>query len=195
MVLMNLVEPIRIKKKIDDLKKYLIGAGNVRNYTLIVMGLNSALRISDILSLKWKDLYDFNCSIFKTYVYLIEKKNSKAKKMLLNKPIVEALTKLKESQKEIKPDDYVFMSRQGVNKPLTRFMALKIIKESCSAVGIKEVIGCHSLRKTFGYHSWKKGVPIPMLMELYNHSDQATTKIYLGICQDDIDEVYRLIEL
>lgn len=51
------------------------------------------------------------------------------------------------------------------------------------------------LRKTFGYHSWKKGVPIPVLMELYNHSNQSITKLYLGISQDDIDDVYRLIEL
>ena len=56
-------------------------------------------------------------------------------------------------------------------------------------------IGCHSLRKTFGYHSWKKGVPIAVLMELYNHSNQAVTKLYLGISQDDIDDVYRLVEL
>lgn len=74
-------------------------------------------------------------------------------------------------------------------------MAIKIIKGSCEAVEIKEHIGRHSFRKTFDYHSWKKGVPIPMLMELYNHSNQAITKLYLGINQDNIDEVYRLIEL
>jgi site-specific recombinase XerD len=74
-------------------------------------------------------------------------------------------------------------------------MAIRIIKDSCAAVGIKENVGCHSLRKTFGYHSWKKGVPLPVLMELYNHSNQAVTKLYLGISQDDIDDVYRLVEL
>lgn len=48
---MEKVEPIRDPKKIEHLKKYLLGAGNTRNYALVVLGLNSALRISDILSL------------------------------------------------------------------------------------------------------------------------------------------------
>ncbi|MCY6370247.1 tyrosine-type recombinase/integrase [Clostridium ganghwense] len=74
-------------------------------------------------------------------------------------------------------------------------MTLKIVKSSCSAVRIKENIGCDSLRKTFGYHSWKKGVSLPVIMGLYNHSNQSVTKIYLGILQDDIDSVYRLVEL
>ncbi|MCY6355389.1 tyrosine-type recombinase/integrase [Clostridium sp. ZS2-4] len=95
----------------------------------------------------------------------------------------------------MKPSDYIFISREGQNKPISRSMALKIVKSSCEAIGVKEKIGCHSLRKTFGYHSWKKGVPLPVLMELYNHSNQSVTKLYLGISQDDIDEVYRLIEL
>jgi site-specific recombinase XerD len=64
-----------------------------------------------------------------------------------------------------------------------------------TALIIKEHIGCHSLRKTLGYHSLKKGVPIPMLTELFNHSNQSITKLYLGISQNDIDDVYGLIEL
>jgi hypothetical protein len=37
--------------------------------------------------------------------------------------------------------------------------------------------------------------PFLILMELYNHSNQSITKLYLGISQDDIDDVYRLAEL
>ncbi|AVQ47643.1 tyrosine-type recombinase/integrase [Clostridium botulinum] len=192
---MERVEPIRSEKKIKDLKNYLLGSNNIRNYTLIVLGLNSALRISDILNLTWNDVYDFEERIFKTHVYIKEKKTGKNKKFLLNKNALNALQKLKKEIKYINVLDYIFQSREGKNKPITRSMALKIIKSSCNAVGIKEKIGCHSLRKTFGYHSWKKGVPLPILMELYNHSNQAITKLYLGINQDDIDDVYRLVEL
>ena len=56
----------------------------------------------------------------------------------------------------VNTSDYVFVSRNVENKPITRYMAIKIIKTSCAAVGIKENVDCHSLRKTFGYHSWKK---------------------------------------
>ncbi|AGK99617.1 site-specific integrase [Clostridium pasteurianum] len=192
---MERVEPIRSEKKIKDLKKYLLGSGNMRNYALIVLGLNTALRISDILSLTWEDVYDFEEKEFKTHVYIKEQKTGKDKKFLLNKNSIDGLSKYKKKLKDIDSSDYIFSSRNGQNKAITRYMAIKIVKESCSAVGIKEHVGCHSLRKTFGYHSWKKGVPVPVLMELFNHSTQSITKLYLGISQDDIDDVYRLVEL
>ncbi|AGK96640.1 site-specific integrase [Clostridium pasteurianum] len=192
---MERVEPIRSEKKIKDLKKYLLGSGNMRNYALIVLGLNTALRISDILSLTWEDVYDFEEKEVKTHVYIKEQKTGKDKKFLLNKNAIDELLKYKRKLKDINSSDYIFSSRNGQNKAITRYMAIKIVKESCSAVGIKEHVGCHSLRKTFGYHSWKKGVPVPVLMELFNHSTQSITKLYLGISQDDIDDVYRLVEL
>lgn len=77
---MERVEPIISVKKINDLKKYLIGSGNMRNYALIVLGLNSALRISDMLSLTWEDVFHFEENQFKTHVYIKEKKTGKVKK-------------------------------------------------------------------------------------------------------------------
>lgn len=194
---MKLVEPIRSEKKIRDLKRYLLGTGNIRNYALIVFGMNSALRISDILNLTWDHVYDFDEEDFRPHAKVFnEMKTDKSKKLLINQSSKEALSRLFKSYK-ITPehDDFIFRSREGENKSITRFMAAKIVKESCEAVGIKENCSCHTLRKTFGYWSWRKGVPIPVLMELYNHSSQAITMRYLGISQDEIDEVYKLVEL
>jgi integrase len=192
---MELVDPIRSIKKIEDLKEYMLEEGNVRNYALVVLGLNSALRISDILALKWDDVYNLEEHYFKTHVSLKEKKTGKTKKFLLNKNAVNALKRLRKERGNIKLSEYVFLSREGQNKPITRIMALKIIKDGAAAVRIKDRIGCHSLRKTFGYWSWKKGTPLPLLTELFNHSNQQITRRYLGISQDDLDEVYRLVEL
>jgi integrase len=94
-LIMERVEPIRSEKKIQDLKKYLLGAGNMRNYALIVLGLNTALRSSDMLSLTWKDVYDFEEKTFKTHVYIKEQKTGKDKKFLLNKNAIEGLLKHK----------------------------------------------------------------------------------------------------
>lgn len=192
---MERVEPIRSLKKLQDMKKYLLGTGNIRNYALVVLGINSALRISDILSLTWGDVYDYEEGAFKIHIWIEEQKTGKDKKIWLNKNALEGLQRLLEGLRCPAPQEYIFRSREGDNRPITRYMAGKIVKEAAQAVGIKESIGCHSLRKTFGYHSWKKGVPLPVLMELYNHSNQAITKLYLGISQDDIDEVYRMVEL
>ena len=59
--------------------------------------------------------------------------------------------------------------------------------------GMPEHISCHSLRKTFGYHAWKQSVPPAMLMDIYNHSSYQITKRYLGIDQDDKDQVFEKI--
>ena len=64
-----------------------------------------------------------------------------------------------------------------------------------TALRINDVIRCHSLRKTFGYHAWKMGTPPALLMEIYNHSSFQITKHYLGIEQDDKDAVFRDIQL
>lgn len=99
---MERVEPIRSEKKIQDLKRYLFGAGNMRNYALIVLGLNSVLRISDMLSLTWEDVYDFQEGEFKSHVYIKEMKTNKPKKILLNKNAKEALQKLQKDLGHIK---------------------------------------------------------------------------------------------
>ncbi len=192
---MEKVEPIRNPRKIEAMKKYLLGSGDIRNYALITIGLNTALRISDILSLTWEDVFDLTEKKLKSHVWIKEKNTRKTKKFLLNKNALDALTKLKKETKNIQPDDYIFRSREGCNRPLTRTMALIIVKETAKAVGVKEKCGCHSLRKSFGYWSWKKGVPLALLCELFNHSNQSITKGYLGINQDDLDEVYRTVEL
>lgn len=189
------VDPIKDEKKIDALKKYLLGSGSLRNYAMVVLGLNTALRISDILDITWGLVYDFENNKFIEDVYLIEMKTKKNKKLKLNKNAINALSVYFKSIDKPNKDDYVFKSREGENKPITRQMAYDIIKESSDAVGVKGIIACHSLRKTFGYWSAKKGVPIHILMVLYNHSSERTTKAYLGITQDDLNDVYTLIEL
>ena len=54
---MGTTQPIRNKKTLENFRNYYKKEENKpRNYALIVFGLNSALRISDILNLKWKDV-------------------------------------------------------------------------------------------------------------------------------------------
>ncbi|TKI26261.1 site-specific integrase, partial [Bacillus mycoides] len=52
---MNFVQPIRDPEQIQHIKEYL-RENNERNYILFVMGINTGLRISDILKLKIGDL-------------------------------------------------------------------------------------------------------------------------------------------
>jgi len=187
------VEPIRDLKKIQALKNYLLGADNPRNYALIVFGMNSSLRVGDLLTLKWADLRDRED--WKEHVYLREQKTGKAKQFLINQAGLEALQRLWDSLDYPGLSEYVFKSREGANKAITRQQAYNIIKGSCEAVGVRERVGTHTLRKTWGYWAWKNGVPITLISEIYNHADLKTTRRYLGIRQLDMDDAYRVNQL
>lgn len=57
---MGTTQPIRSKSELSAFRMYYRDIKpNMRNYCLIVMGLNTALRISDLLELKWTDVYNF----------------------------------------------------------------------------------------------------------------------------------------
>lgn len=190
---MNIVEPIRDKNKIKDLKTYLYGK-SLRDYTLFILGINISLRITDLLSLKWEDVLKENKKTFKD-IEIREGKTNKYRRIKLNKSARKALTELSESHNFFELSDYIFKSRKGDNKPITRQQAFDILKNAAKAVGIKENIGTHSLRKTWGYHAWKAGFNPAIIMEALNHSNLQITKRYLGIKQDDINEVYSKLNL
>lgn len=190
---MKFVEPIRDKKKIEDLKIYFKGTGNIRNYCMFVMGINVALRISDLLSIKWKNILNDDYSI-KDFCYLVESKTNREKKQPLNSGAKDSIKLYIDSMNK-KPDlnDYVFPSRQMENgkvKPLDRKMAWIIIKKACDGVGVKDRVGTHTLRKTFGYHAFKSGANIVEIQKALNHKNISSTERYIGITQDQIINIY-----
>lgn len=85
-------EPIRNKHQIRELAGYYLHKGQLRNYVLIVMGLHTALRISDLLRLRWDDVYDFEKVRVRTGITITEKKTRKVRIIALNKSIISALT-------------------------------------------------------------------------------------------------------
>lgn len=181
------VDPIRDIKKIESLKIYLKGK-NIRDYALFVVGINVALRISDLLLLKWSDVLN-NKKQFKK-INIFEGKTNKKREIKLNKTSQKALRELLESLDTYNMEDYIFKSREGKNKSISRIQALHIFKTSAIAVGIKDNVGTHTLRKTWGYQAWKKGFSPALIMETLNHSNLSMTKRYLGIRQDDINDLY-----
>ena len=192
---MSKTQPIKELEQINALKGYFLDRGQFRNYALIVLGMNTSLRISDILDLRWKDVYNYRYNKFRKHLIVIEKKTKKKNTIALNKAIIEALELLKRKEKDISPERYIFESQKGVNTPITRQCAYTIIKRAGKKLGFEETIACHSLRKTFGYQAWKKGVPPALLMSIYNHSSYEITKRYLGISQDERDQVFMKVIL
>lgn len=179
--------PIKKERDIKKFKEYFIEREKYRDHLLITICLNTALRISDIIEIKWADIVK-NGKI-RSHMTVKEKKTGKESKIYINSNIKQAL-KLYMKNCDIK--EYVFENKKGGH--ITRTRAYNIIHNgSLDALGYG--IACHSLRKTFGYHAWKKGIPPAMLMDIYNHSNYAVTKRYLGITQDDRDSVFKSVKL
>lgn len=185
---MATTQPIRQKEDIILLKNFFLEKKEYRNYALITLGINTPLRISDILSLRWKDVFSEKKKSWRHHINVIEQKTGKTNVVALNQASICALEKL---YKYILPSstDYIFKSRNSENKPICRSRAYCIIKTAAEQIGLEENIRCHSLRKTYGYHAWKNGVPPAVIMEIYNHSSIEITKRYLSINQDEKDNV------
>ena len=87
---MNYVEPIRSQKKISQIKNLLRGQGRYRDFLLFVFGINSALRISDLLSLQVQHILDENNNI-RTRFSIKEKKRGKRQEIIINDSLRSAL--------------------------------------------------------------------------------------------------------
>ena len=182
-------EPIRSKKHIREMARYYLKRGKLRNYLLIVLGVHTGLRIGDILRLTKADIYDFEAGCYRTHICITECKTSKRKTVALNKTVTAALD-IYLGDNIGQPEDFLFQTNRKTRAAIGRTQAWRIVKTAAKAVGISGCIGCHSLRKTLGYHAWKSGVAAVLLMDIFNHSSFEVTRRYLGISQDDRDEVY-----
>ena len=174
---MNKVEPIRNKADLRRVEKIL--SENPRDLLFFTIGTNCGLRISDILALDVSDVRG------KNYIQLNEKKTGKFKRFPINaklKPMIEEFTQGR------RLDEPLFMTK--FKNRLSRVTAYYTIREACTKAGLEEKFGTHTLRKTFGYHHYKKYKDVAMLQKIFNHYSPTVTLRYIGIEQDEIDESY-----
>ena len=199
---MKTTQPVRDIVELKKIKKYYREVKpNKRNFLLIICGLNTALRISDILKLRWKDVYNENLLSFKSHIDVKEQKTGKKTTVFINNNLKEALASFLKDIIEKKGklcnvmEQFIFIGQKSTDKPISRIQAFRIISEAAKKCLLSHKVSCHSLRKTFGYHAWKKGVSPALLTSIYNHSSYKITTRYLGIEQDDRDEVFELVNL
>lgn len=112
---MSKTQPIKELNDIKKLENYFLERREIRNYILIVIGLNTSLRISDILNLRWCDLFNFKLKSYRKHIIIDEQKTGKHSIIAINKSILSALEKYRNTLSEVEPELYVFTSRTGNN--------------------------------------------------------------------------------
>lgn len=175
---MNTVEPIRNKKTLNKIKEIL--SENQRDFLIFTVGTNCGLRISDILSLNVKDVKN------KSHIDITEKKTKKTKKIPVNETLKSLIEDFIKNRNENEP---LFLSY--LNNRMERTQCYRIINKACKKAGVNYKIGTHTLRKTFGYHHYKKFKDVAILQKIFNHSAPSITLRYIGIDQDTIDKSYK----
>jgi integrase len=170
--IMEFVEPIKDIEKIYQIKR-LLYQHSKRDYLFFVFGINTGLRISDLLQVRVKDIRKDG-----TLEEFLTPSNTNVS-FYLNQTVRSTLTDYL-THCHLSEDDYLFKSRKN-DQPITRQQAYRIINKAAQEAGIRGRIGTHTLRKTFGYHAYKKGIALSILQKIYNHSTPSETLNYIGI--------------
>ena len=185
-------DPIRDQRELKALADYFLKRGELRNYCLVVLGAHTALRVSDLLGLTWEDVYDFARGRFRDHLVVIERKTGKTRRIALNREALHALSIYFPTHK----GKYIFSNHRKDEKPISRVQAWRIVRAAADELRLTGHIGCHSLRKTWGYNAWSRAKIRPeVIMMVYNHSSFAVTQRYLGITQDDLDLAYSRVHM
>ena len=183
---MTTVDPIKNVKDIQALKDALHG----RDRLLFIVGINTSLRISDILELTFEQFANL---AHDRRVTVKEGKTGKTKTMYINDSIVQALEAVPTAERV----GYLFPSQKGGGaKPISRVQAWRILNKAAERANLKHInFGTHTMRKTFAYHAYTNDADLSVLMRTLNHSSQRETLRYIGIEQANINNVYENLNL
>ena len=157
---------------------------------LVATGIFTGLRISDILSLKWNDL------LGRGSMQITEKKTKKDRTITINPQLQEIVSRIYLKQKVTDPDDLIFLNRWGTGAITRQYVNGKLKRIATKYQITKDVssIKSHSLRKSFGRRVFESNdsseLSLLLLSDILNHSSPKTTKIYLGIRDREIQDVY-----
>ena len=138
---------------------------------IVIVALNTGMRLGEILNLKWQDL-DFN----QKFIYIENSKNGEKREVPMNNFLLKMMAQLKETSNH---GDYIFSHKDG--SPLKG--VYRSFKSACKRAGIKN-FRFHDLRHTFASHLVMNGVDLKTVQELMGHKSFSMTLRYAHLSPD-----------
>lgn len=175
------VQPIRDLSQLEDMKWALKRHCSERDYILFLLGINTGLRVSDLLAIETKQITALKNKKRKEFL-VREGKTKKPRTVNLNGIYDEILSYALTINSK-----FLFPSRKG-DKAISKIQAYNQLVKAAEFAGI-EAIGTHTMRKTFGYWFYKKTKDVAMLQDILNHSTPQITLRYIGINKEEKDNV------
>ena len=166
---------------------------NYKFQLLIGLGCFTGLRAKDLLNLRW------NMVMNKEFLEINESKTGKARKIKLNGNLVELLDRLFVKMDVQESTDYIFLNRARI-KPFNIQYVNRQLKELAQKYNLKITsFSTHTFRKTMARRVWELNEhsekSLVLLGELFNHSSVKVTKIYLGIREEEIGDIYESLSV
>lgn len=194
------VEPIRSVQGINKIRDLL--ANRPRDYCLFVLGINTAFRASELLSIRVGQVRylqpgdRLEVKQPKTKKYRSVTINSAAHQSVQGLIAEKERFALKKKDASILDDNAFLFTGQRGSSAIQVSTLNNMVKDWCKQVRLKGNFGSHTLRKTWGFMQRKKqDTPVPLLMQALGHSTQRQTMEYLCIQEREIENVYTALEL
>lgn len=184
------VEPIRQKAAIERIKGVLLHSGKYRDHCLFTLGINTGFRANELLSLRIEQVLSLEAGDTLT---IKQSKNRKYRPVTINRTTVAAIRRYLDEDKTLQqrmsdPGTPLFYSQRGEVLSVPTITAM--LKTWCAGAGLDGNYGSHTMRKTWGYWQYKRGIPLPMLMKAYGHATQGQTLAYLCIQEHEVKAIF-----
>jgi integrase len=171
------------KSEIAAVERLLTKHGGQLYADIWALGINTALRISDLLRLKLAEVRE------RERVTLLEQKTGKTREIRLNSKAQAIIARRVADN----PNDvYLFQAKgnraKSAGKPISRETVARKFKEIGEMLGVH--LGTHSMRKSRGAAMYHDGVPIETICKVLNHSSPAVTMRYIGIDRATVAKTY-----
>lgn len=163
-----------------------IDAFSARNKAILELLYATGLRISELISLEFKNIDLKDC------IVRVVGKGNKERIVPINSIAVNALDNYLNNYRSLliknTLNNYIFLNNHG--KQLTRQGVFKMIKSEAINKGIKKEISPHTIRHTFATHLLENGADLRIIQELLGHSDISTTQIYTHLSNEKLHADY-----
>lgn len=200
------VNALRTQEQIEQLKNYFLYHKNersqnksqgMRNYCLTVFGMNTMLRISDIVNFTISNIINSDGS-FKTGITIYEQKTGKQRAVIFNQAIRDAVSLYLSTLENYSMEDFLFKSnktKDGTQQPISPRSAWRIYNDAGKSLGFTKMglnLGTHSLRKTGARRNYEVALQqgnaeaLLIVSKALNHSSTQITQRYIDISETDV---------
>jgi site-specific recombinase XerD len=163
----------------DEIKRILSTIKNEKHKLMIALAYSGGLRVSEIISLKIKDI-----DLTELIIHIKSAKGNKDRITVFPERLVIDVEKLIANKNS---DDYIFASERGGK--LTERTAQKVFENALKKSGIKKEATFHSLRHSFATHLLENGTDVRYVQELLGHSNIRTTQIYTKVTNPKLKNI------